>query len=100
MQLIKILTKQLSGNIGLDKSNGTEFIPRFSISTNRKNNLTPKEMQMNTACILVVEDEGITAKDIEKLLQELGYNVPAIASSGEEAVAFSKKFKPDLILIN
>jgi signal transduction histidine kinase len=55
---------------------------------------------MNKTCILIVEDEGIIAKDIENILQELGYSVPAIASSGEEAISFFEKFKPDLILMD
>ena len=41
---------------------------------------------MAQAQILVVEDENIVARDIERCLQGLGYGVPAIASSGEDAI--------------
>jgi CheY-like chemotaxis protein len=49
---------------------------------------------------LVVEDERITAEDIKRSLEKAGYNVPAIVSTGEEAVQFSEKYKPDLVLMD
>ncbi len=36
--------------------------------------------------ILVVEDERIVAEDIKMRLQKLGYKVPGVVFSGEEAV--------------
>jgi signal transduction histidine kinase len=53
-----------------------------------------------TAQILVVEDEGIVAKDIAGSLTRLGYNVVGIASSGEEAVTLAGLQRPDLILMD
>ncbi|MDH3349054.1 MAG: response regulator [Desulfobulbaceae bacterium] len=50
--------------------------------------------------ILVVEDEGIIALDIQSRLQRLGYDVPEIAVSGEAAVEMSRKLQPDLILMD
>jgi signal transduction histidine kinase len=50
--------------------------------------------------ILIVEDECITAMDIQNCLQNFGYNVPAIADSGEEAIALAETLKPDLILMD
>lgn len=50
--------------------------------------------------ILVVEDEMITAMDIKNRLQEMGYIVPATASSGEEAISLAEKLTPDLILMD
>jgi CheY-like chemotaxis protein len=41
---------------------------------------------MTSAQILVVEDEGITAKDLESRLKHLGYRVAAVARSGAEAI--------------
>ncbi len=35
-----------------------------------------------TTTILVVEDEGIVAKDLQNRLQKFGYHVPTIVSSG------------------
>lgn len=50
--------------------------------------------------ILIVEDEVIIAEDIRKNLQKLGYLVPSIASSGEEAVKKVEETNPDLVLMD
>ncbi len=50
--------------------------------------------------ILVVEDDGIIASDIAESLENLGYEVVAIAASGEEALKMMKEKKPDLILMD
>ncbi len=50
--------------------------------------------------ILIVEDEGLIAADIQKRLQRLGYGVPAIARSGEEALAIAQSGPLDLVLMD
>jgi len=50
--------------------------------------------------ILVVEDERIVARDLQRRLQRLGYTVCAIAASGPEAMAYAAQTKPDLILMD
>jgi two-component system cell cycle sensor histidine kinase/response regulator CckA len=55
---------------------------------------------MDKAKILIVEDEGIVAKDIQKCLQTLGYLVSAIVDTGEEAVKQATLLRPDLILMD
>ncbi len=50
--------------------------------------------------ILVVEDESIVAEDIRRSLENLGYAVPAIAYSGEEAIKKAKETRPDLVLMD
>lgn len=55
---------------------------------------------MTKARILVVEDESITARDLQLTLQELGYEVVAKASSGKEAVREAEAHKPDLVLMD
>ncbi len=50
--------------------------------------------------ILIVEDEIIIAREIEKKLIALGYNVPDIAVSGIEAMKKIEEYRPDLILMD
>ena len=50
--------------------------------------------------ILVVEDESIISIEIKSRLQSLGYDVPAVARSGPEAIAKAGEFMPDLILMD
>ena len=50
--------------------------------------------------ILLVEDESIEALDIKRTLESFGYEVPYIASNGEEAVDKALEIMPDLILMD
>jgi diguanylate cyclase (GGDEF)-like protein len=50
--------------------------------------------------ILVVEDENIVAKDLQQSLRMLGYGVPVIATSGEEAIEKAAATHPDLVLMD
>ena len=50
--------------------------------------------------ILVVEDESIIAKDIKMSLEDLGYDVCALVTSGESAIKKAKIKKPDLVLMD
>jgi|SRR5437867_2338167 len=55
---------------------------------------------MTHAHIMVVEDENIVAKDINHRLKSLGYDVPAVASSGAEAIRKAAQTLPDLVLMD
>lgn len=50
--------------------------------------------------ILVVEDESIVAKNIQNMLNNLGYDVSGIASSGRAAIKKAGEMQPDLILMD
>ena len=50
--------------------------------------------------ILVVEDELILAEDVRANLTGLGYGVPHIAVSGEDAVRKVGEMRPDLVLMD
>jgi CheY-like chemotaxis protein len=52
------------------------------------------------AKILVVEDEAITAKDLQDRLKELDYDAPAIAASGEGAIKSVEEIEPDLVVMD
>jgi len=50
--------------------------------------------------ILIVEDEKILALGLKKKLENLGFAVTGIASSGAEAIESVKDVRPDLILMD
>jgi PAS domain S-box-containing protein len=55
---------------------------------------------MSASKILIVEDEGLTAMELQQKLKFWGYEVPTFAFSKKEAVIKAKKMKPDLILMD
>jgi CheY-like chemotaxis protein len=57
-------------------------------------------MVMEKTRILIVEDECIIAIDLQNSLESLGYDVPAVASSGEEAIRLAEELQPDLMLMD
>jgi CheY-like chemotaxis protein len=52
------------------------------------------------AKILVVEDEKVVAEDVANILRNLGYDVLAVVSSGEDAVKKVEETPPDLVLMD
>ncbi len=50
--------------------------------------------------ILVVEDDRIIARSLRIILEKFGYEVTAIASTGQAAVRETEETKPDLILMD
>ncbi len=55
---------------------------------------------MKKTKILIVEDESITAFDLQVRLESMGYTVPALASSGDEAICAVRAHQPDLLLMD
>jgi len=55
---------------------------------------------MTNAKIMIVEDEWILAEDTQNRLQDLGYVVSSVASTGKEAIQKAKEDKPDLVLMD
>jgi diguanylate cyclase (GGDEF)-like protein len=50
--------------------------------------------------ILVVEDEGIVARDLQESLTRLGYHVAGVASEGRQAVSLAEQHKPELVMMD
>jgi CheY-like chemotaxis protein len=48
--------------------------------------------------ILLVEDQQIVAEDIRRRLSGFGFDVPAIASSGQEALEQAAELHPDILV--
>jgi signal transduction histidine kinase/DNA-binding NarL/FixJ family response regulator len=56
---------------------------------------------MNKAArILVVEDESIVAFNLQQRLEQMGYDVPAVAVSGPESMEMVSRLMPDLVLMD
>jgi len=55
---------------------------------------------MESAKILVAEDEGIIASDIKTTLEEFNYEVVSVVSTGEEAIQMAGLYRPDLVLMD
>lgn len=62
--------------------------------------MTPERPLPKTIQILVVEDESVIAADIKDCLEHLGYGVPAVAVTGEGAIATATALSPDLVLMD
>ena len=53
-----------------------------------------------TVSIMVVEDECLVALDIADRLRVMGYEVPCMVSTGEDAVRKAGELKPALVLMD
>jgi len=59
-----------------------------------------QERQVPGKRIMVAEDEGIVALDIQSRLGSMGYAVPAVVASATEAVEKAGQLLPDLVLMD
>jgi CheY-like chemotaxis protein len=50
--------------------------------------------------VLIVEDERLVARDLERRLRRLGYMVVALVSTGIEAIDQALEHQPDLVLMD
>lgn len=55
---------------------------------------------MSKPQILVVEDDAVSGMYLKNVLEEYGYDVPAVASSLDEVIACLPKIHPDLVLMD
>lgn len=57
-------------------------------------------MTVERVRILIVEDEGLIAQDIENMVKNAGYEVCGVAQSGAQAVELAESLEPDLVLMD
>jgi CheY-like chemotaxis protein len=50
--------------------------------------------------ILIAEDDGIIAARLQSILTKMGYTVPTVVASGEEALRQAAEAPPDLALMD
>lgn len=55
---------------------------------------------MSDYSVMLVEDAGIVARDIDQTVSQAGFDVPWKFSSAEEALEWIEKETPDLILMD
>jgi PAS domain S-box-containing protein len=55
---------------------------------------------MTTAKLLIVEDDGILAANLESVVRALGYGVVGPVATGEEAIALLERCSADLVLMD
>ncbi|MDP6019620.1 MAG: response regulator, partial [Candidatus Latescibacteria bacterium] len=60
--------------------------------------ITPSPIRQTQ--ILVVEDEPIVSLDLQQRVERMGYRVPAVVASGEEAIESAQDSTPDLVLMD
>ena len=94
LQLVTLLAEQLGGSVAMQRSNPTRFTLRFPI------NKPIWWRTMMPARVMVVEDERIVALHLQQKLVKLGYGVPGVAASGEQALEQIEASRPDLVLMD
>jgi PAS domain S-box-containing protein len=57
-------------------------------------------MESRQHSIVIVEDEGLIATDLQGRLERAGYRVPAVAGTASEALEVIREKSPDLILMD
>ncbi len=57
-------------------------------------------LQDKTIEVLIVEDEIVLALGMEASLEDLGYEVPSIATSADTAVKSVKEYSPDIVIMD
>ncbi|PIR23217.1 MAG: hybrid sensor histidine kinase/response regulator [Deltaproteobacteria bacterium CG11_big_fil_rev_8_21_14_0_20_45_16] len=60
----------------------------------------PPELLFPRTSILIVEDENISAMNLERKLERLGYSISGIASSAKSAVQQASEKHPNLVLMD
>jgi len=57
-------------------------------------------MQVKNLRILIIEDDGLIALLLEMLLEQMGHEVCATASTQAGAVIAAHRFEPDLLIVD
>jgi two-component system, cell cycle response regulator len=75
----------------------------FAIPDRDQPSLESARLESNAAdpvSILLVEDEGMVARDLEDTLTRLGYRVSGVASEGAEAIEMARELHPQLVVMD
>ncbi len=70
------------------------------MSSSKEQHINQGYSSMEKVQVLIVEDDGTIAMNIESQLKQLGCGVTAIVGYGEEAIVKVKENKPDVVLMD
>jgi CheY-like chemotaxis protein len=56
--------------------------------------------ERNSPSILIIEDEALIASYIREVLEESGFHIAGVASTGAEALSLAGESRPDLALVD
>ena len=83
-----------------ERQSMTDF-SRIQPSTAADASETSMQLQIEAPItILLVEDEGIVAQDLEETVTALGYQVVGVAGEGVQAVCMAQELRPQLIIMD
>ncbi len=60
----------------------------------------PGALEPTETSILIVEDEGIVAQDLQETIARLGYKVAGVAGEGVQAVCMAEELRPQLVIMD
>jgi diguanylate cyclase (GGDEF)-like protein len=78
----------------------TDFSRAQSPTALDSSDMPIQSVEEEQVTILLVEDEGIVAQDLEETVTELGYKVLGVASEGVQAVCMAAELRPQLIIMD
>src|SRR6185437_12676125 len=81
----------------MDAVGGTDKVTR---GNNKSVFQANKDSSAARRKILVAEDEALIAMDLKARLENLGYEVPDIATGAEAAIRLAGSYTPDLVLMD
>ena len=97
---MSVARQLLQGFAGSDSNAENQPTMNQSPSAHPEDSQHPGSAVADSMQILLVEDEGIVAQDLQESLLRLGYRVAGVASEGVQAVVMARQLQPDLIVMD
>jgi PAS domain S-box-containing protein len=98
--LIAVHPSRLRGRVRVRKQTPSAHQSKSYLQTSESGGRPVHSMGLSEQKIMVVEDEGLIAADLQSRLEHAGYSVPPVAGTGVEALNIIRETSPDLILMD
>lgn len=99
-KLVRLFVAQLEGNLEIEFDEGTQFIIKFKNPAVEEGIQDIQDKIPEKIRVLIVEDETVIAQHLSEVVEDFGYVVTNILSSGEKAIKEVSKNPPDIILMD